>query len=300
MKIFTVGSINMDLVINAPFIPENGMTINGNGFMTNPGGKGANQAVAVSKLGGNSYMIGAVGDSFGDELKETLDRYGVNTEFVKRCDDVSSGIAVIVVVDGDNRIILSRGANDRIDTELIDRALEQACEGDYLICQLEIPQKMVRYALQQAKKKGMITVFNPAPAAELIDGILDNVDIINMNQSETEFYTGIYPVDEKTQMDAAHKLSLMGVSTIIITLGAQGSCAIDKGAYHRVDGYKVNAIDTTTAGDTYIGAFVSRISEGGSLLDAMRYASLASSVTVTREGAQKAIPYKDEFFDFTI
>mgnify|MGYP003290890154 CR=1 FL=1 len=294
MKIFIVGSINMDLVINAPFMPENGMTINGSNFLTNPGGKGANQAVAVSKLGGNSYMVGAVGEAFGSELKNTLDSYGVNTEFVKEYSNTSSGIAVIVVVDGDNRIILDAGSNALVDRELIDTALSYASEGDYLICQLEIPQESVRYALKKAKEIKMVTVLNPAPAANLIDGILENVDIFNTNQFETEFYTGIYPKDEKTQMEAAHKLNDMGVSTVLITLGAHGSCAIQNGQYFRADGYKVNVVDTTAAGDTYIGAFVAKLSEGSSLTEAMNYASKASALTVTKQGAQQAIPYKTE------
>lgn len=294
MKIFTVGSINMDLVIEAPFMPENGMTINGGRFMTNPGGKGGNQAVAVSKLGGESYMVGAVGDSFGNELKKALNNYGVNTEFVKECNDMLSGIAVIVVVDGDNRIILSRGANECVNTDLIDKALSCASEGDYLICQLEIPQETIRYALQKAKSLKMVTVLNPAPAAELIDGILENVDIINLNQTETRFYTGIYPTDEDTQRQAAIKLERMGVSSVLITLGAQGSCAVRDGKYYKVDGQSVNAIDTTAAGDTYIGAFVAKLSNGSSFPDAMDYASRASAITVTREGAQKSIPYASE------
>ena len=294
MKIFVVGSINMDLVIKAPFMPENGMTINGGGFMTNPGGKGANQAVAVSKLGGNAYMVGSVGKAFGAELKATLGEYGVNTEFVKECRDISSGIAVIVVVDGDNRIILDSGANNSVDKDLIDSAFAHASEGDYLICQLEIPQESVRYALKKAKELKMITVLNPAPAANLIDGILENVDIFNTNQSETEFYTGIYPSDEKTQLEAAHKLEKMGVSTVLITLGAQGSCAISNGQYFKVNGYKVNVVDTTAAGDTYIGAFVTGLSEGFSISKAMDYASKAAALTVTKQGAQQAIPYKNE------
>lgn len=298
MKIFIVGSINMDLVINAPFMPENGMTITGSNFMTNPGGKGANQAVAVSKLGGNSYMVGAVGEAFGSELKKTLNGYGVNTDFVKECDGLSSGIAVIVVVDGDNRIILDSGANNMVDNELIDKAFENASEGDYLICQLEIPQEAVRYALKRAKELKMTTLLNPAPAAKLIDGILENVDIFNTNQSETEFYTGIYPEDENTQMEAARKLEKMGVSTVLITLGKQGSCAIKNNQYYKVNAHNVNAIDTTAAGDTYVGAFVAKLGEGMSLPDAMDYASKASAITVTKKGAQQAIPYRDELEKF--
>ena len=284
----------MDLVIKAPFMPENGVTISGEGFMTNPGGKGANQAVAVSKLGGDAYMVGAVGKAFGSELKATLGEYGVNTEFVKECEDISSGIAVIVVVEGDNRIILDSGANNRVDVELIDSAFSQASEGDYLICQLEIPQESIRYALKRAKELKMKTVLNPAPAVKLIDGILENVDIFNTNQSETEFYTGIYPNDEKTSLCAAQRLEEMGVSTVLITLGAEGSCAINQGQYFKVSGYKVDAIDTTAAGDTYIGAFVTALSEGLSIPDAMDLASKASALTVTKQGAQQAIPFRNE------
>ena len=284
----------MDLVIHAPFMPEHGMTIHGSDFMTNPGGKGANQAVAVAKLGGNSYMVGAVGAAFGSELKGALHQYGVNTDFVREYDHISSGIAMILVVDGDNRIILDAGANRLVDKELIDRAFACAAEGDYLICQLEIPQELVRYALQKAKELKMTTIFNPAPAARLIDGIMENVDIFITNQSETEFYTGIYPADEKTQIEAAGKLQKLGCSTVLITLGAQGSCVISNDQYDQVDGYPAHAIDTTAAGDTYIGAFAAKLSEGGSLHEAMDRASKASAITVTRRGAQQAIPYKSE------
>ena len=294
MKIFVVGSINMDLVIRAPFMPENGMTISGSDFMTNPGGKGANQAVSVAKLGGEAYMVGCVGNSFGNELIQTLSGYGVNTDFVLKKEEVSSGIAVIVVVDGDNRIILNEGANSLVDEKLIDSALATASKGDIMICQLEIPQKMVKYAFEKAKKIGMTTIFNPAPAAKLIDGILENVDIINTNQSETEFYTGIYPKDLNTQHEAAIKLQHLGVNTVLITLGTNGSCVIKDGKYSHVNSYKVEAVDTTAAGDTYIGAFATKLSKGASFEEAMDFASKASSITVTRHGAQVAIPYLNE------
>ena len=206
MKIFVLGSLNMDLVIEAPFMPENGRTITGGGFMTNPGGKGANQAAAVGKLGGNAYMIGCVGEAFGDELKAALGASGVHTEYVGKVEGVSSGIAVIVVVDGDNRIILEKGANERVDATLIDAALATAEAGDYFVAQLEIPQASVAYALKKAKEKGMVTVLNPAPAAALTEDVLPYCDYFMPNQSETAFYTGIYPADEKQAVAAAGQL----------------------------------------------------------------------------------------------
>ena len=166
MRIYIIGSLNMDLVIRAPRVPEAGETLSGEGFMTNPGGKGANQAVAVAKAGGEAHMVGCVGREFGKELSDALTQYGVHTDYVRAEENVSSGIAVIVVADGDNRIILDTGSNARADEALVDRALATAQAGDYLLLQLEIPLSTVGYALKRAKERGMITVLNPAPAAK--------------------------------------------------------------------------------------------------------------------------------------
>jgi len=294
MKIFVVGSLNMDLVIRAPFMPENGVTISGEGFMTNPGGKGANQATAVGKLGGNAYMVGCVGKEFGSELKNTLNSYGVSTKYVKNLDGVSSGIAVIVVVDGDNRIILDAGANGLVDKKLVDDALSEACAGDYLICQLEISQEIVKYAFECAKKKGLITVLNPAPAAKIADGIMQNCDWFIPNQSEARFYTEIYPTDEQSARECAQRLCEKGVKNLLITMGVSGSACISDGKYYHANSFKVNAIDTTAAGDTYVGAFITALSEGKDVQAAMTFASKASSITVTRKGAQQSIPVRSE------
>lgn len=293
-KIYIVGSINMDLVIESPYMPENGETITGCNFLENPGGKGANQAVAVSKLGSNAYMVGKVGKAFGRELKETLVSYGVNIDYVKEEEKVSSGIAVIVVVDHDNRIILDKGSNALVDKELIDNALKDANAGDFVVCQLEIPQESVKYAFEVAKSKGLTTVLNPAPAANLIDGILVNTDYFIPNQTETETYTGILPDNMDKAKEACKKLISLGVKNAIITLGTKGSIAYSNGEFVFANAYKVDAVDTTAAGDTYIGALTAKLSEGSSLKDAMDYASKASSITVTRRGAQQSIPYKNE------
>ena len=294
MKIYVAGSLNMDLVIKAPFMPENGMTISGEGFMTNPGGKGANQAAAIGKLGGEAYMMGCVGNAFGDELKETLKKYGVHTEYIAKIADVSSGIAVIVVVDGGNRIILDAGANGKVSEALIEEALSDAEKGDYLVCQLEISQKIVRYALQRAKEKGMITVLNPAPAAVLEEGILESCDYFIPNQSEAEFYTGIYPKEEASAKQCAEALAAKGVKNVVVTMGAEGSAYVGGGKYVRVDSFKAEAVDTTAAGDTYVGALVTRLSEGADIEEAMTFASKASAITVTRRGAQQSIPLRRE------
>ncbi len=298
MKIFVVGSLNMDLVIRAPYMPENGVTMHGEGFMTNPGGKGANQAAAIGKLGGEVYMVGCVGDAFGDELKATLGNYGVHTDYVEKIDGVSSGIAVILVVDGDNRIILDAGSNARVTAELIDRALAHAEAGDYLVTQLEIAQDMVEYSLKKAKEKGMVTVLNPAPAAKVSDAILANCDFFIPNQSEAEFYTGIYPTDEASAQKCAEVLREQGVKNVVITLGAEGSASVCGGAYRKVDSFPATAIDTTAAGDTYVGALVTRLAEGAEMQDAMTFASKASSITVTRRGAQQSIPTRNEVDTF--
>lgn len=294
MRIYIIGSLNMDLVIRAPRVPEAGETLSGEGFMTNPGGKGANQAVAVAKAGGEAYMVGCVGREFGKELSDALTQYGVHTDYVRAEEDVSSGIAVIVVADGDNRIILDAGSNARADEALVDRALATAQAGDYLLLQLEIPLSTVGYALKRAKERGMITVLNPAPAAKLGKAALACCDWFTPNQTEAQFYTGIFPSDEESIRACAEKLSGMGVRNVLVTLGTEGSACVSGGTFYRTNAVPAKALDTTAAGDTYVGAFVTRLSEGADIETAMRFASTSSAITVTRRGAQCAIPVRSE------
>lgn len=294
MRIYIVGSLNMDLVIRAARMPQGGETILGEGFLSNPGGKGANQAVAVAKLGGEAYMVGCVGREFGADLLETLQKYGVHADHVRRETDLSSGIAVIIVADGDNRIILDTASNGRTDEALVDRAFADAKEGDYLLVQLEIGLPTVAYALKEAKKRGMITVLNPAPAAKLPQALYADCDWFVPNQTEAQFYTGIYPSDETSIRKCAEKLGKLGVKNVLITLGTDGSASVSKGVFRRVDPVPASAVDTTAAGDTYVGAFVTRLSEGAEIETAMHFASAASALTVTRRGAQCAIPLRAE------
>ena len=294
MRIYIVGSLNMDLVIRAARVPQGGETILGEGFLSNPGGKGANQAVAVAKLGGEAYMVGCVGREFGADLLETLQKYGVHADHVRRETDISSGIAVIIVADGDNRIILDTASNGRTDEALVDCAFADAKEGDYLLVQLEIGLPTVAYALKEAKKRGMITVLNPAPAAKLPQALYADCDWFVPNQTEAQFYTGIYPSDEESIRECAEKLGKLGVKNVLITLGTDGSASVSKGVFRRVDPVPAAAVDTTAAGDTYVGAFVTRLSEGAEIETAMHFASTASALTVTRRGAQCAIPLRAE------
>lgn len=294
MKIFIVGSLNMDLVIGAPRVPKSGMTIEGTGFMTNAGGKGANQAVACVRLGGDVRMVGCVGDYFGEELVAALAESGVDTEYVERVEGISSGIAVIVVVDGDNRIILDRGANRKVDRALIDRALACAEAGDFLVLQLEIPTETVAYALEKGKALGMTTVLNPAPAAALTEGCLRLCDFFIPNQTEAEFYTGIYPEDGESALACAARLREMGVKNTVVTMGEKGSAYAGGDRFFTVDACPAETVDTTAAGDTYVGALVVRLSEGADVRTAMEFASRAAAIAVTRRGAQQSIPCRNE------
>ncbi len=293
-QIFIVGSINMDLVVSTEIVPSKGMTVSGYGFMTNPGGKGANQAVAAAKSGGDVKMVGCVGNAFGAELCSTLEGYGVDCRFVERHEDVSSGIAVIILSQGDNRIILDSGANGRVEETLIDRALATAQPGDYLIVQLEIPVESVAYALKEAKAKGMVTVLNPAPAKVLPEGTFGYVDYFVPNQTETEFYTGILPLSLQQADAVCGKFREMGIKNTIITMGSLGAYFhLEQKAFFS-SSFPVEAVDTTAAGDTFVGTFVTRIARGDAPELAARYANKASSLTVMRSGAQQSIPYENE------
>ena len=293
-KIYVVGSINMDLIINTDIVPEAGMTVTGYGFMTNPGGKGANQAVAVAKCGGAVQMVGAVGNAFGAELTDTLKGYGVDTTNVYPFAEVSSGIAVITVNHGENRIILDSGANGLVSAQMAEKALAEAQPGDYLVVQLEIPVETVMAALQIARSKHMRTILNPAPACALPEEIWELADYFIPNQTETAFYTGIYPDTVEKAQQAAAMLMEKGVGQVIITLGSQGALSVSAEQTVMAEACRVEAIDTTAAGDTFVGALVTRLSEGADIQQAMLFANKASAITVTRRGAQQAIPTRKE------
>lgn len=288
--IYVLGSINMDIVANVPYMPKSGETLSADKFYINPGGKGANQAVAVSKLGGEVKMIGKVGnDAFGAQLKANLLDAGVNVDCVSFA-ETNSGLAMIIVEKGDNRIILDKGANYAITDKDVDEGLKDAKEGDVLIMQLEIPLETVEYAARLAKTKNMTVVLNPAPAVPLSQSLMQYVDIVAPNESEAEILTGVNPVGDVEIALTVKKLYALGAKQVIITLGGRGSVVSEGQNITYIDPRKVDVVDTTSAGDTFIGAFVLKFASGASASDAARFASVASSITITRKGAAGSIP----------
>lgn len=286
-RIFIVGSLNYDLVINAPYMPVGGETLKGSDFMTNCGGKGANQAYACGKLGGDAYMCGCVGDDdFGLRLIDSLKGAGVNTDFVTKIEKTSTGVAVIVVTEGENRIIIDSGANGFLEKKHIDKMLKIAREGDIYLTQLENPTDIIGYGLKKAKEKGLLTILNPAPASKDIIKYLSYVDIITPNETELEILGG--------------KASLFneGIKTIITTLGASGYEIATRDNFKIYPCITVKAVDTTAAGDTASGGLCVGLSQGKDIESAMAFGSKAASIACTRRGAQQSVPSKDEVFAF--
>lgn len=296
-NIFVLGSLNMDLSISCDRLPVAGETLIGGGFISNSGGKGGNQAVAASKLGGKVTMLGAVGkDVFGCKLIKSLADYGVNTKYIVK-KDCSSGVAVIVV-ENDNRIILDSGANYELKFADFEDALrKKARKGDIFITQLETPLEVVESGLVLAKSLEMVTILNPAPAAELSDKILSNVDYVIPNESEAEMLTKTN-YNSNNVDEIIFSLLKLKVNNVIMTLGDKGCAYYDGKQVVRVQAKKVDAVDTTAAGDTFIGAFAAKLAVGESIEKALEFSNAASALTVTRKGAQQAIPTLNEVNDF--
>ena len=290
-NVYVLGSINTDLVISSPYIPKSGETVTGSNFFTARGGKGANQAVACARLGGNVLMCGCVGnDAFGLTAVEALKQEGIGVSAIRAVDGVSTGTAVIIVTDGDNRIILDKGANYAITEKDVDEGLFDAKEGDVLVMQLEIPLEIVEYAARLAKSKNMTVVLNPAPAVKLNENLMQYVDIVAPNESEAEILTGTSPAGDVEIALTVKKLYALGAKRVIITLGGRGSVISEGQTITYIKPRKVKVVDTTSAGDTFIGAFVLKFAGGASAAEAANFASVASSITITREGAANSIP----------
>ena len=288
-NILVIGSINMDMVINTPVLPKLGETLMGSGFMTSGGGKGANQATAIAKINGKCNMIGAVGcDEFGKVLCDNLESYGVDTCGVSRL-ECNSGVAVITVCNGDNHIIVDMGANGKVTPELIDKNMDLVKQADIVVMQLEIPMETVVYAAKKTREYGGKVLLNPAPAAKLPDELLHNVDILIPNEHEAEIITGTADMAEAIEI-----LKGSGVGQVIITLGNEGSIYTDGDKVKTSPAFKTQAVDTTAAGDTFIGAYCAAVCEGKDTDYAVKFASLASSITVARRGAAMSIPTMDE------
>lgn len=284
-KILVIGSINKDLVITTPRFPKEGETILGNNFSTSNGGKGANQACAIGKLGGNVAMLGAVGnDNFGKDLSNALYSNNVNIDNLLVKNNISTGIAVITVTnDGANHIIVAQGANALITKDDIKEKLISSF--DIIVMQLEIPLEIAKHAASIAKKLGKIVVLNPSPAVKLDKEFLSCVDILIPNETEIDIIGGIDYVFE------------CGVKNIILTLGADGCDFITKEKRKHFDAYKVDVVDTTAAGDSFLGGVVRTIADGKNIEEAIEFATKVSNITVTRKGAIDSIPTYNEVIE---
>ncbi len=292
MKIVVIGSINTDLVITTDRMPKIGETISGSGFSVNCGGKGANQAVAAAKLGGNVSFIGAVGNDANGEI--SLNNLTKNNIDVSCVDAVerNTGVAVITVCNGDNSIILDSGANDMVTKEVIDKNINLIKSADIVVMQLEIPLETVTYAAKTAHESGVKVVLNPSPVKEIPTELLENTDVLVLNETEAHFLTGVYPNTWETQKKCMDILKKTGVKQVIITLGGDGSVYNDGDKIIHCNAVKTNVVDTTAAGDTFIGALCMNFDKPISY--AVNYATVASSITVSRHGASESIPTKVE------
>ena len=295
-KICVVGSINMDLVIETNYPPVMGETVFGNNFKTVPGGKGANQAVAAAKLENEVSFIGAVGDDmFGAQLKENLKNSGVDVSGIENIG--TSGIAMIIVSGGDNTIILEGGANQSVTPQLVDRYVELIKECDICIFQLEISSDAVLYAMKTAKDLGKYVVLNPAPVTGFIPKMFEYTDIFVVNEHEASALLDI-SVNNADEAKIACQMYLdKGIKQVIITLGSNG-CVYNVGNEVKcAEAFKVDAVDSTAAGDSFIGAFCAKFDNLG-VDEAIRYAQATSAIVVSRKGASVSIPTKNEVEKF--
>lgn len=290
-NIVVVGSLNMDLVVCSPRHPQPGETLLGSEFHTFPGGKGANQAVAAARLGGHVKMIGCVGeDAFGNALLQALSKDGVDTRHVGRLERVPTGVTLITVdAAGQNAIVVVPGANGELSPpDLL--AAGSAFEGaSVVVMQLEIPLLTVAYAADLAHRAGARVVLNPAPAQPLDAALLKRVDVLIPNQPEAALLTGAASAGE-----SARRLMAWGVGSVIVTLGADGVLVVESESQTYIPAHRVSAVDTTAAGDAFVGAFAVALFEGHSTREAAMWGNAAGALAVTRPGAQPSLPARAE------
>lgn len=295
-KILVVGSSNTDMVIRTGHLPRPGETVIGGTFFMNPGGKGANQAVAVARLGGTVTFACKTGsDIFGHQAHQLFEEEGINTSFVFSDSKSPSGVALITVDEnGENCIVVASGANMNLSPNDMKRAREAIDQADIVLMQLEIPMETVEWVARTANEQGKRVILNPAPAHTLSAELIRNLYMITPNETEVEMISGIAIVDDQTAVRAAQRIIKMGVDNVVITLGSRGALICNDTTTEFVDGYRVKAIDTTAAGDIFNGALVVAMAENRSLIDAVRFACKAAAISVTREGAQSSAPYRTE------
>ncbi|TMN21506.1 ribokinase [Lentibacillus cibarius] len=277
-----VGSINMDLTVTTDKIPQQGETVMGSEFFANPGGKGANQAVAAARMGANVHFIGAVGDdAFGEKLLTNFANEGIQTGGVETIPETATGTATIILSDNDNRIIVAPGANHCATPELAERHRSKITGSDVVLLQLEVPMETIVYTVQAAAESGVPVILNPAPYQSLPDSVLQGVHWMTPNELEAKGF-------------AEDPLYDMIQEKLIITRGDKGASFTINGQERHVPGYGIFVMDTTGAGDTFNGALTAEIARGTAMDEAVRMANAAAALSVTKVGAQGGMPTKQE------
>ncbi|MBC3934712.1 ribokinase [Undibacterium rugosum] len=299
-QICVVGSVNMDLVFRTPRMPAVGETLHGHEFRQIPGGKGANQAVAAARQGADVRFIGAVGDDgFGDFSQQSLSSDGITLTHLSRIPGVATGVAGILVEDnGSNSIVLAAGANASLTPAHIDAAASDIRNAQILLCQLETPLDTVTHAIATAHAAGVKVILNPAPAQDLSPALLAQVDYLILNETEAAQLSGVLVTDTVSAQAASEKLLAMGVGQVLLTMGGHGAQITQAGQSQFIPAIRVDVVDTTAAGDTFVGAFAVGIANGLSLLEASQEAQYTAALTVTKLGAQTSIPKRAEVVAF--
>ena len=295
-KIIVVGSSNTDMVLKSSHLPLPGETVLGGTFTMNPGGKGANQAVAAARLGGDVIFIARVGnDLFGKQAIEGFKSHGIDTRFISKDKDEASGVALIMVDEkGENSIAVALGANGTLYKSHIEPALEEIKDCAFVLTQLESPLQTVEYLGKLAQENGLKLVLNPAPAQPLADALLSSLYIITPNEIEAELLSGTKVVDEDSARSAAMVLRKKGVTIVIITMGSKGAYVLSDDLDELVTSQKVKVVDTTAAGDTFNGALVVALTEGMDLKTAVEFANRAAAHAVGILGAQTSAPLRKD------
>ena len=294
--ILVVGSANTDMVIKAEHLPQPGETILGGTFFMNPGGKGANQAVAAARLNGSVIFIGKTGnDIFGRQSIELFEEEGINTKYLVSDSKHPSGVALITVdKNGENCIVVASGANATLMPADLQKAEAEIKNAAIVLMQLEVPLETVEWVAALAAASGVKVVLNPAPACTLPPSLMRNISVITPNKTEAEMLSGIQVTNLETAIQAANLIKDKGVETVIITLGTKGALVVTDAIVEMIPAHVVEAVDTTAAGDVFNGALSVALSEGADMVKAVAFACHAAAISVTKMGAQSSAPYRSE------